>query len=87
MLLFEEEPAVGLFPLMLLVLSLDNVMENRAESGLYFDHCCVLTCKTSALTRRFDKKRKLALHLILHFSFHASAFRCPLLSLAVTRPE
>ena len=28
-----------------------------------------------------------ALYLTLHFSFHAVGLRCPLLSLAVTRPE
>ena len=37
MLLFEEEPALGLFPLMLFVRTLDDIVENRAEVGLYFE--------------------------------------------------
>ena len=87
MLFFEEEPALGLFPLMLFVRTLDDIVENRAEVGLYFEPLGVLACEASALVGRFDDKCELALHLILHFSFHASAFSCPLLSLAVTRPE
>ena len=75
MLLFEEEPAVGLVPLILFVFSLDDIMENRAESGLHFDHCRALACEASALTRRFDKKREPSLYHLIHLLIDSWALR------------
>ena len=84
---FETKPAHRLFALVLLVRILNSFVEIGAQGGRYCEAPRAFPCEASALARRFHENRKLALHLILHFSFHASAFRCPLLSLAVTRPE